>query len=90
MLRRIISAHPAARWAEKGDPRVTRVGRLLRQLVKPGIAGWAQVMYPYGSSVEDARKKLQFDLFYFKNCSLVLDLVIAVKTVRVILTCRGT
>ena len=47
-------------------------------------------MYPYGSSVEDARKKLQFDLFYIKNYSLVLDLVIAVKTVRVMLTGRGT
>ena len=62
----------------------------LRQIIKPGITGWAQVMYPYGSSVEDARKKLQFDLFYIKNYSLVLDLVIAVKTVRVMLTGRGT
>jgi exopolysaccharide biosynthesis polyprenyl glycosylphosphotransferase len=123
-----------AQWAAHDDPRVTRVGRVLRltridelpqvwnvllgdmsfvgprperphfnellekeipyyylrHLVKPGITGWAQVMYPYGASVDDARKKLQFDLFYIKNYSLVLDLVIAVKTTRVMLTGKGT
>lgn len=123
-----------AQWARPDDPRVTRVGRLLRvtridelpqlwnvlvgemsfvgprperpyfnellekdipyyylrHLVKPGITGWAQVMYPYGASVDDARKKLQFDLFYIKNYSLILDLVISVKTTRVMLTGRGT
>ena len=123
-----------AQWATPDDPRVTRVGKVLRMmrldeipqiwnvlvgdmsfvgprperphfnevlekeipyyylrhLVKPGITGWAQVMYPYGASVHDARKKLQFDLFYIKNYSLILDLVIAIKTTRVMLTARGT
>jgi exopolysaccharide biosynthesis polyprenyl glycosylphosphotransferase len=123
-----------AQWAAPDDPRVTRMGKILRltridelpqvwnvllgdmsfvgprperphfnemlekeipyyflrHLVKPGITGWAQVMYPYGASVDDARKKLQFDLFYIKNYSLILDLVIAVKTTRVMLTGKGT
>lgn len=61
----------------------------LRYLVKPGITGWAQVMYPYGSSVEDARQKLQYDLYYIKNYSLLLDLLIAIKTVRVVLFGKG-
>ncbi len=61
----------------------------LRYLVKPGITGWAQVMYPYGSSVEDAREKLQYDLFYIKNYSLLLDLAILLKTIRVVLSGRG-
>src|SRR5262249_29655017 len=45
----------------------------LRHLVKPGITGWAQVLYPYGASVEDAREKLQYDLYYIKNYSVMLD-----------------
>lgn len=61
----------------------------LRYLVRPGITGWAQVMYPYGSSVEDAREKLQYDLFYIKNYSLLLDLAILLKTIRVVLWGRG-
>lgn len=61
----------------------------LRYLVKPGITGWAQVMYRYGSSVEDAREKLQYDLYYIKNYSLFLDLVILLKTLRVVLSGRG-
>ena len=61
----------------------------LRYLVKPGITGWAQVMYPYGSSVEDAREKLQYDLYYIKNYSLLLDLTILLKTLRVVLLGRG-
>ena len=122
-----------SRWAEPNDPRVTRVGRLLRAtrldelpqlwnvllgqmsfigprperpdfstkleaaipyydlryLVKPGITGWAQVLYPYGSSVEDAREKLQYDLYYIKNYSVLLDLVILIRTLRVVLLGRG-
>jgi len=122
-----------ARWAERGDPRVTRVGRIIRKLridelpqllnvlrgemsfvgprperpsfvkelketipfydvrhsVKPGVTGWAQVRYTYGASVEDARKKLQFDLYYVKNHSLFLDLLILVETVRVVLFREG-
>ncbi len=122
-----------ARWAMRNDPRVTRVGSIMRatridelpQLlnvvrgemsfigprperpefvaelariiplyhdrayVKPGITGWAQVNFPYGASVEDARQKLSYDLFYVKNRSLFLDLLILVSTVRVILFQEG-
>jgi exopolysaccharide biosynthesis polyprenyl glycosylphosphotransferase len=120
-------------WAQKRDPRITRVGyclRLmridelpqlwnvlrgemsligprperpefdsklvtqipyynLRYLVKPGITGWAQVLYPYGASVEDAYEKLSYDLYYIKNYSLWLDLAIAFKTVRVVILGKG-
>jgi sugar transferase (PEP-CTERM system associated) len=121
------------RWAQNGDPRVTRVGAILRKLridelpqllnvlngkmsfvgprperpvfveelaaaipfyrerhsVKPGITGWAQVNYPYGASLEDARHKLGYDLYYVKNRTLFLDLLIVVQTVRVILFQEG-
>lgn len=120
-------------WAQKTDPRVTRVGRVLRQLridelpqlfnvlkgemsfigprperpefndqlereiplynlrhlVRPGITGWAQVMYPYGASVDDAREKLQYDLYYIKNYSVLLDIGIVFKTLRVVLLGKG-
>lgn len=61
----------------------------VRYLVKPGITGWAQVMYPYGASVEDAYEKLAYDLYYIKNYSFWLDLAIAFKTVRVVLLGKG-
>jgi sugar transferase (PEP-CTERM system associated) len=61
----------------------------LRHSVKPGITGWAQVRWSYGASVEDAKRKLQFDLYYVKNHSLFLDLLIAVETVRVVLFAKG-
>lgn len=121
------------KWAQKKDPRITRVGlwlRLLRideipqlwnvlrgdmsiigprperpefdadlekaiphytlrYLVKPGITGWAQVMYPYGASVEDAYEKLSYDLYYIKNYSIWLDLKIVLKTIRVVLLGKG-
>ena len=60
-----------------------------RSRVKPGITGWAQVNYPYGASVEDAREKLSFDLYYIKNRGLFLDLFILLATVRVILFREG-
>jgi sugar transferase (PEP-CTERM system associated) len=60
-----------------------------RAYVKPGITGWAQVNYPYGASVEDAREKLAYDLYYVKNRSLLLDLLILLATVRVILFREG-
>ena len=60
-----------------------------RAHVKPGITGWAQVNYPYGASIEDAREKLSYDLYYLKNRGLLLDLLILVSTVRVILFREG-
>ena len=120
-------------WAAKNDPRVTRVGRLIRRTridelpqlfnvlsgrmsfigprperphfvdqlstvipnyadracLKPGITGWAQVKYPYGASVEDARMKLAYDLYYVKNRSLFVNALILVLTIRVILFQEG-
>ena len=60
-----------------------------RSRVKPGLTGWAQVNYPYGASVEDARAKLSYDLYYVKHRSLLLDLLILLATVRVVLFQRG-
>jgi len=60
-----------------------------RHAVKPGITGWAQLCYPYGASEEDARQKLQFDLYYVKNQSLFLDFMIALSTVEVVLFGKG-
>lgn len=116
-------------WAGKNDPRVTRVGRLIRKLrvdelpqfinilrgemsvigprperpsfvkeleeiipyyserhlVKPGLTGWAQVSYPYGACIEDAIEKHQYDLYYIKNQSPLLDALILLETARVVL-----
>ncbi|MCY7348744.1 MAG: TIGR03013 family PEP-CTERM/XrtA system glycosyltransferase [Pyrinomonadaceae bacterium] len=60
-----------------------------RHLTAPGLTGWAQIKYPYGASVEDARNKLQYDLYYIKNQSLALDLIIVVETVKTVLFSRG-
>ena len=120
-------------WAGHDDPRVTRVGKILRKLrldelpqlinvlrgqmsfvgprperrhfveqlekeiqyyslrttVRPGITGWAQVQYRYGATVEDAREKLKYDLFYIKNSNALYDLWIMLKTVKVVLTASG-
>lgn len=120
-------------WAEKDDPRITRVGYWLRKLridelpqcwtvlkgqmsfvgprperrqfvedleqhlryyaerhmVKPGITGWAQINYPYAASIEDARNKLEYDLYYAKNYTPFLDLLILIQTLRVILWPEG-
>lgn len=120
-------------WAAENDPRVTRVGQVLRKLridelpqawsvlkgemsfvgprperqqfvedlekhmpyyaerhmVKPGITGWAQINYPYGASIEDARHKLEYDLYYAKNYTPFLDMLILLQTLRVILWSDG-
>lgn len=60
-----------------------------RHRIKPGITGWAQLCYPYGASVSDAREKLQYDLYYLKNHSLLLDLIILLQTVDVVLVGEG-
>ncbi len=120
-------------WAQKGDPRVTRIGRIIRlirvdelpqlwtvlkghmsfvgprperpefveeleqkipfyaerHMVKPGITGWAQINYPYGASLDDARHKLEYDLYYTKNYSPFLDVLIILQTMRVLLWAEG-
>jgi sugar transferase (PEP-CTERM system associated) len=122
-----------AKWAQKNDPRVTRLGKFIRKvridelpqswsvltgqmsfvgprpevpafvdtledqlpfyserhMVKPGITGWAQINYPYGASIEDARAKLEYDLYYAKNYTPFLDLLILLQTLRVILWPEG-
>jgi len=122
-----------ARWAEKNDMRITRVGKFIRKVrldelpqifnilkgdmsfvgprperpefvgqlekdhpyyrerhrVKPGLTGWAQVCYQYGDSLEDAYEKLEYDLYYVKNYSIFLDLLIIVQTIRVVIAGQG-
>src|SRR5208337_175427 len=60
-----------------------------RLLVKPGLTGWAQVMHPYSSSLEQTQEKLQYDLYYLKNMGFFLDLAILLKTIRIVLFGRG-
>ena len=60
-----------------------------RHRVKPGLTGWAQLCYPYGATMEDARNKLEFDLYYVKNASAFLDLIILLETVEVVLWGKG-
>ncbi|MDE2437337.1 MAG: TIGR03013 family PEP-CTERM/XrtA system glycosyltransferase [Sphingomonadales bacterium] len=122
-----------AQWAQKDDPRVTRLGSFIRKtridelpqtwsvlkgemsfvgprperpefvsdleehlayyaerhMVKPGITGWAQINYPYGASIEDSRHKLEYDLYYAKNYTPFLDLLILLQTLRVVLWREG-
>jgi len=61
-----------------------------RHLIAPGLTGWAQIKYPYGASIDDARKKLEYDLYYIKNQSLTLDATIMFETIKTILFGRGT
>lgn len=121
-------------WATENDPRVTRVGAIVRKLridefpqlwnvikgemsfvgprperpffvqqlqekvpyyaerhcVKPGVTGWAQIMYPYGATEEDALEKLKYDLYYIKNISLLFDLVVIFHTIKTVLLGRGS
>ena len=132
-MRTDAEAAGKAVWASENDPRITRVGRIIRKLridelpqlwcvlkgemsfvgprperpgfvdeleqqlpfyaerhmVKPGLTGWAQINYPYGASVEDARVKLEYDLYYAKNYSPFLDLLILLQTVRVVMWPEG-
>ena len=120
-------------WADDDDPRITRIGRILRMTrldeipqlwcvlkgdmafvgprperpefvewltgeipfypvrnaVRPGITGWAQIRYKYGNTLEDARQKLQYDLFYIKNAGIGLDLLIIFQTIKIVLLGRG-
>ena len=60
-----------------------------RHLIAPGLTGWAQIKYPYGASIEDARQKLQYDLFYVKNQSLILDAIVLFETIKIVIFGRG-
>ena len=130
---RINAEEGGPQWSRKGDPRITRVGAILRRLrldelpqllsvlkgnmsligprperpefekeleteidnyrlkhwLKPGLSGWAQVCYPYGASIADSRAKLSYDLYYLKNGGLLLDMLIALKTIRLVINARG-
>jgi len=130
---RIDAEAGGAQWASENDPRITRLGRLIRKvridelpqvwtvlngqmsfvgprpevpqfvddledklpyyaerhMVKPGITGWAQINYPYGASIEDSRRKLEYDLYYAKNYTPFLDLLILLQTLRVVLWPEG-
>lgn len=61
----------------------------MRHVVKPGVTGWAQVKYQYGATVQDALEKLQYDIYYIKNMSPILDVIIFIMTIRVVLTGKG-
>jgi lipopolysaccharide/colanic/teichoic acid biosynthesis glycosyltransferase len=61
----------------------------VRQSVKPGVTGWAQVRYHYGATLEDSAEKLQYDLYYVKNHSLFLDIIILFETIGVVLMAKG-
>jgi sugar transferase (PEP-CTERM system associated) len=61
----------------------------LRHTVKPGLTGWAQIMFHYGSSIDESKEKLQYDLFYIKNMSVKLDLLILFHTIKIVLLGRG-
>ena len=61
----------------------------MRHMVKPGITGWAQICFPYGASEEDAREKLEYDLYYIKNYSIFFDTVILLQTVHTVFWGKG-
>jgi lipopolysaccharide/colanic/teichoic acid biosynthesis glycosyltransferase len=61
----------------------------IRYTVKPGITGWAQVCYGYGASVEDAVEKLNYDLFYIKNMTTLMDFMIVLQTIKIVLFSKG-
>ena len=61
----------------------------LRHLIKPGITGWAQVSYPYGENLDDTIKKLEYDLYYMKHQTFLLDILIVIKTIRIVLFGQG-
>jgi sugar transferase (PEP-CTERM system associated) len=132
-MRQDAEADTGATWATDDDPRITRVGKILRvsrldeipqlwcvltgdmhfvgprperpefvgmlidaipyynvrHTVRPGITGWAQVQYKYGNTVADAREKLQYDLFYIKNASIFLDMLIMFQTIKIVMLGRG-
>ena len=61
-----------------------------RYIIKPGISGWAQVNYPYGASILDTKIKLSFDIYYIKHFSILLDILILFKTIKLVLNAKGS
>lgn len=61
----------------------------VRHLVRPGITGWAQVLFPYGASIEDSKQKLQYEIYYIKNYSIMMDIEVVLKTISVVLLGKG-
>ena len=74
-------------WTDKFELQIPYYAE--RHLVKPGITGWAQVMYPYGANAEDAKQKLMYDLYYIKNWSIILELKVIWKTILVVIGKKG-
>jgi len=62
---------------------------MVRHLVKPGITGWAQVKHKYDETIEDVKFKVMYDLYYFENMSIILDLKIIIQTIMVVFTGKG-
>ena len=60
-----------------------------RYIMKPGISGWAQVNYPYGASVKDAERKLSYDIYYISHFSILLDLLILLKTIKIVFNAKN-
>ncbi|MCQ8213234.1 sugar transferase [Cetobacterium somerae] len=81
---------PRPEWNELGREYEKKINMYkVRYAVKPGLTGWAQVMYPYGASLEDAKKKLEYDIYYIKHQNFILDIIILFKTVKVVLFGKG-
>jgi lipopolysaccharide/colanic/teichoic acid biosynthesis glycosyltransferase len=74
-------------WTEQFEEQIPYYSE--RHLIKPGITGWAQVMYPYGVNTEDAKQKLMYDLYYIKHWSLLLEMKVLWKTIKVVLNKKG-
>ncbi len=74
-------------WVEQFEKEIPYYN--LRHIVRPGITGWAQVMYPYGAGVEDAKQKLMYDLYYIKHWSIMLEIKVIFKTIEVMLKKKG-
>ena len=62
----------------------------IRYIVKPGLSGWAQVNYPYGASIQDSKEKFSYDIYYIRNYSNLLDLLILIKTIKMVFNAKGS
>ncbi|MGL6153844.1 MAG: exopolysaccharide biosynthesis polyprenyl glycosylphosphotransferase [Cetobacterium sp.] len=81
---------PRPEWDQLGRDYEKKINMYqLRYAVKPGLTGWAQVMYPYGANLEDAKKKLEYDIYYIKYQNVIMDIIILFKTVKVVLFGKG-